>query len=212
MIDKNIGSFEDITWANVNQDKADPTKIAIAQRLSTLTVTLQWVPGNATNAEKSFFKINESASPIDKTEKRLLKARKKPSAISARAIIRAGTGHKYWDSFPTENQAKIETLSKEINSWLFNPKLRTPVKTLDIPLAGKSYAAQTMELILNIVNFSNDIKIVDKSKTKNDDDYPESLLPDESGDGLETIKYLTNTKRVLSNITGMQSSCIFLPC
>ncbi len=210
LIEKNIGSFDDINWANQNQSKADPAKVAIAQRLSALPITLQWVPGDATNAEKSFFKINESASPIDKTEKRLLQARKKPCAIAARAIIRSGTGHKYWDKFPAANQSKIELISKEINGWLFNPKLKTPVKTLDIPIAGKSYNAQTQELILNVVNFSNDIKIVDKSKVKKDGDYPEYNLPNENEEGEGTIKYLTNTKRILSNITGSQSSSLGL--
>ena len=210
LIDKNIGSFEEINWANQNQAKADPAKLAIAQRLSSMPIYLQWVPGDANNAEKSFFKINESASPIDKTEKRLLKARKKPCAIAARAIIRAGTGHKYWDKFNTDNQTKIEELSKEINKWLFDPKLKTPVKTLDIPLAGKSYNAQTQELVLNIVNFSNDIKIIDKSAIKDDEDYPESSFPDESGDGSDTITYLGKTKKVLSNITGVQSSSLGL--
>jgi Protein of unknown function DUF262/HNH endonuclease len=210
LIEKNIGSFEDIIWANQNQDKADPTRVAIAQRLGALPIYLQWVPGDANNAEKSFFRINESASPIDKTEKRLLKSRNKPSGIAARAISRAGTGHKYWSKFPENNQDKIESISKEINKWLFTPKLKTPVKTLDIALAGKNHSEQTLELILNVVNFSNGLSIVDKSNVKKDEDYPEYNIPDEINKGQDTIEYLSNAKKMLANITGVQSSSLGL--
>jgi len=46
-------------------------------------------------AEKSFFKINQQQANINPTEILLLKSRKEPNCIGARAIIRSGTGHKY---------------------------------------------------------------------------------------------------------------------
>lgn len=209
LIDKQIGSFDDILWANSNQDKADPKKLEIAQRLSSLAIHLQWVPGDANNAEKSFFRINESASPIDKTEKRLLKSRNKPSAVASRAIIRSGSGHKYWEKFSLDTQAKIESIAKEIHEWLFYPRFKTPVKTLDVSIAGKPHNATTMELVLNVVNFSNGLKIIDKSAIKKDEDYPEFNTLDEI-DGEQTIQNLIKTKRVLANITGNQSSSLGL--
>jgi hypothetical protein len=60
----------------------------------------QWVPAvDANGAQNSFFKINQAPTPIDPTEKRILKARESAVAIATRAINRGGTGHKYWRSF-----------------------------------------------------------------------------------------------------------------
>jgi len=69
---------------------------------------------------------------IDKTEIKLIESRKKPNSIAARAIIRSGKGHKYWASFPTTTQIQVQELAAEINEILFDPKLKTPIKTLDI--------------------------------------------------------------------------------
>jgi hypothetical protein len=210
LIEDNIGSYQDILWAAQNPADALSHRKEIAQRLSALSIVLQWVPGNASKAEASFFKINEAASPLDGTEKRLLKARNKPMAIAARAIIRSGSGHKYWGKFSEPNKAQIEDLATLINKWLFDPKMETPVKTMDVPLAGKSYSQITQELILNVVNFSNGIKIVDASKVKKAEEFPEQKVPDENSDGIETIRYLSNTKKTLANITGLLASSLGL--
>lgn len=210
LIEENIGSYNDIVYAGANQTTAPAEHVKIAQKINGQAIDLQWVPGNASQAEESFFKINEAASPLDGTEKRLLRARNKPMAIAARAIIRAGRGHKYWDKFPAENQRKVEEISTEIHDWLFKPELITPIKTWDISLAGKSYSDTTQQLILNVVNFSNGIKIVDASKAKKSEDFPEYLKQDEASGGLETIKYLSNTKKMLANIVGMQSCSLGL--
>ena len=63
---------------------------------------LQWVRGGASKAEQSFFKINQHAVPINQTESRLLQSRSKPNTLAARAIIRSGTGHKYWSRFDSD--------------------------------------------------------------------------------------------------------------
>jgi uncharacterized protein DUF262 len=209
LIEDNIGSYQEIVFAGANQDKAPIKHVQIAHRISGKAIDLQWVPGNASQAEESFFKINELASPLDGTEKRLLRARNKPMAIAARAIIRSGRGHKYWDKFPEDNQLKVEEISTEIHDWLFKPQLITPIKTWDLSLAGKADSDTTQQLILNIVNFSNGIKIVDASKKKGED-FPEYHVDDENTGGLETIKYLSNTKKMLANIVGLQSCSLGL--
>lgn len=210
LIEDDIGTYEDILWAGKNQSIALKDKVEIAQRISSLSLDLQWVPGNASQAEDSFFRINESASPLDGTEKRLLKARNKPMAIAARAIVRSGGGHKYWGKFSQGNQEKIEEVATELHDWLFKPELETPIKTMDIALAGKGYSDATQELILNVVNFSNNIKIVDASRIKKSEEFPENGIPDETSDGIETINYLINTRKMLANVTGKLSSSLGL--
>ena len=209
-IEDDMGTYQEILFAGQHQDTADKKKVAIAQTIAAMSIDLQWVPGNASQAEDSFFRINEAAAPLDKTEKRLLKARNKPMAIAARSIIRSGGGHKYWGKFSAPNQQKIEDIAHELNEWLFKPELITPLKTLDVSLAGKGYSEITQQLILNVVNFSNNIKIVDASLVKNTEDFPEQKIPDESSDGVETITYLINTRKMLANITGKLASSLGL--
>ena len=71
-----------------------------ATRLFTRTIPVQWIQGSAAVAETSFFKINTQGTPLDEIEEMLIRNRRKPIAIAARAIVRGGTGHQYWSSFP----------------------------------------------------------------------------------------------------------------
>lgn len=187
LIRKKLGSFKDHLFAVEHPEKVKPDVVVRAKSLGALAIQLQWVQGDSTKAESSFFKINQQASPIDPTELRVLKARKRPNGIAARAIIRSGKGHKYWSAFSEEIQEKIQNTAREINELLFNPELDNPIKTLDLPVGGRLYAAQSQPLVLDFINIVNNV-------TLNNDDLP----PDE--DGTETLKYLSNCKRIAQRI------------
>ena len=197
-IRKKIGSYQDFKLALTNPEKVGPGIIPRAKNLSALAIKLQWVEGGADKAEVSFFKINRQAAPINPTELTLLESRKKPNCIAARAIIRSGKGHKYWSSFPNEKQEKIQVLATEINSVLFAPPLRTPLKTLDIPIAGKVYSAQALSLILDFVNITNEIS----------PDFKETLSDDTTGD--ETIKFLEKARKIAWRINSVHASSLGL--
>ncbi|MCP4231645.1 MAG: HNH endonuclease [bacterium] len=196
LINGNIGLYKDFKLALVNPDKSDEALLSRARRLAALAIQLQWVKGDANKAEASFFKINLEATPINKTELKLLEARNKPTAIAARAIIRSGTGHKYWSKFPDEIQDAIEKIAKEINELLFAPAIKTPIKTLDLPVAGKGYSAKTLTLIFDLVNFAN--------KTKE-----EKEITDDP-DGSETINYLKKVRKLIYRMTGNHPSSLGL--
>ena len=159
LVDKTVGSYDDFKLALTHPDKVRPEIVDYARNLGALAIQLQWVEGDASKAESSFFKINQKAVPINKTELKLLKSRKKPNSIAARAIIRSGKGHKYWSSFSEEIQCQIQGIAEEINKILFEPKLQTPIKTLDVPLVGKLLYPQTLQLILDFVNIANSIDL-----------------------------------------------------
>lgn len=89
-----------------------------------------------------------------------MKSRRKPSGVATRAIMRSGIGHKYWSFLAIEKQLEIQMIAKEIHSLLFEPKLTNPIKTLDLPLAGKSTSTQTQSLVLDFVNIVNFGKFV----------------------------------------------------
>ncbi|MFN6065717.1 MAG: hypothetical protein ACK45T_00835, partial [Pseudanabaena sp.] len=155
LVNKTIGSYEDFRLALSHPAKVSPDIVKYAKNLGALAIQLQWVEGDARKAENSFYKVNQQAAPINKTELKLLESRKKPNSIAARAIIRSGKGHKYWSLFSDKIQCEIQTLAAEINKILFTPKLQSPVKTLDIPIGGKLYDSQTLPLILDFVNVVN---------------------------------------------------------
>ena len=162
-----------------------------ARNLGSLAVQLQWVEGDISKAEGSFFKINQQAAPIDKTELKLLRDRRKPTSVAARAIIRSGFGHKYWSKFSNAKQKQIRTTATEIYDALFTPLLTNPIKTLDLPMAGKITSAQTLPLVVDMISI---VIATDGGKATFEDD-------DKSGD--DTISVL---KRVRDLITTINSN------
>lgn len=195
IVDKIIGSYDDFKLALTNPNKVRPEIVKFSKNLAALAIQLQWVEGDAAKAENSFFKINQQAAPIDKTELKLLESRKKPNSIAARAIIRSGKGHKYWSLFDKEIQLEIQGLAAEINEILFSPKLETPIKTLDLPVGGKIYSSQTLPLILDFVNIVNDMN-------------NKSILDDETGK--ETLEILKAVRRISRLLNSNHSSSLGL--
>ncbi|MCH7963728.1 MAG: DUF262 domain-containing protein [Bacteroidetes bacterium] len=196
LIHKSIGSYKDHKFAAEHPERSTTDIVERVRQLATLGIQVQWVKGTSEKAEAAFFKINQEPVTINKTEIRLLQSRNKPNAVAARAIIRSGTGHKYWSAFNEENKLDIESIAKNINEILFVPSMSKPVKTLDLPIGGQVYSAKALPLVLDLVNLTND-NISDKDL---DDDI----------DGYQTIKFLNNTKRIVYQISGMHASSLGL--
>lgn len=197
LIDKKIGKYQDIIKAPQSENP-NTVYVERAKSLGAYSIQVQWVDGDAKKAENSFFKINQQASKIDPTELKILQSRKKPNCIAARGIIRGGQGHKYWADFSAENQAEIQKLSKEIHDILYSPILKTPLKTLDIPIGGKLFSAQSLPLILEFVNMANQI----------DKDFSKTLENDK--DGYETINYLKKARKIAWRINSVHPSSLGL--
>lgn len=193
LVEKTVGPYADFRLALTHPDKVRPEIVKYAKNLGALAIQLQWVEGDARKAEISFFKINQQAAPIDKTELRLLEERRKPNSIAARAVIRSGKGHKYWSVFDVGAQTQIQDLAAEINHILFAPRLEKPIKTLDLPVAGKLYSAQTLPLIVDMIS------IVSNHDNKLDDD-----------DGVATVSVLKDVRRVAYILNSNNASSLGL--
>lgn len=191
LINSKIGSYKDIA-------KNQKEKLGI---LATRTLPIQWVNGDVTKAETSFFKINTKGTPLDDTEELLLRNRKKPASISARAILRAGTGHKYWSIFNDDNMEKIEDLAKDIHNTLFTPELKSPIKTLDLPLGGSRNVRTAIQILIDLIMVANNqFKQKTANINTNNKNAFEQLDDDISGE--ETIRYLTSLKKLVGKVTG----------
>jgi hypothetical protein len=200
-----IGSYVDLSGAvNDVANIKDETVLRRAKNLFVTKLDLQWVRGTAATAESSFFRINGSPSVIDATELDVIRARRKPNAIATRALINAGTGHKYWSTFGNEAKAQIEDLSKDINEALFKPLLSTPIKTLDLPVAGQPYSAVSFRMILDLVNLVNNVTPAmwqEMKATKRRKEEPARILLDDP-DGHTTVKFLQRSRAAAHLITG----------
>lgn len=198
LINSKIGPFKDYKIANRNPEKVPKYVAERAKSLGALALQVQWVEGNSQKAEESFFKINQQAAPIHPTELMLIKSRKKANGVAGRAVIRSGTGHKYWSIFGEEKQEVIQKLAEEIHDLLFKPTYETPIKTLDLPIGGKVFSNEGLTLVYETINIVNDLD------DKNIDDIYEDITGD------ETIKYLKNTKKILQRINSIHPSSLGL--
>ncbi len=204
LIEKEKISFSSIEFAFNNPEVSETERIRASLVLVTRGIQVQWINAKTSkDAEKSFFRINGEATPIDETETVILKSREKPNAIAARAIIHSGNAHKYWKKFGLEKQSEIEKIAANINSLLFEPELDE--KTIHFPMGGKEYSRQSVELVFGIVNMINDLDEINVNKKAIYKKESDEIRPnrDESGD--ETIKYLNRVQRIISIISSEKS-------
>ena len=196
LVEKEIGKYADYHLSMKFPERVPEHIEQKAKNLGAIAVQLQWVEGDAEVAKASFFKINQQAAKIDPTELKLIKSRKKPNGIASRAIIKGGKGHQYWAGFSPDKVNEIEKLAEEINRSFFLPKLRNPVKTLDLPIGGKGYSSQSPLLIFEFVNMVNNISVVDK------------LENDLTGE--RTIEFLKKCRKVSNLINSTHPSSLGL--
>jgi hypothetical protein len=204
LVEKEIGSFGDYKLANTNPEKVRADIVERARKLGALAIQLQWVNGSALKAEESFFTINQQASPINQTELKILRARKQPYGVATRAIFRAGQGHKYWADYTPEMQGQIEELSKEIHELLFIPRLKSPIKTLDIPVGGKLKSANALALVLDFVCIANGIKIDGENASVTHSDTSKK------DDGETTLRLLKRCHEVARRVNSTYPSSLGL--
>ena len=188
LIDKKVGSWQDLIQKNSNPD----TPLAEKKKISKIlmqALTIQWVSGDEDKAEISFFNINMKGTPLDEVEEFLLKNRKKPTAIAARAVIRAGFGHKYWSRFNPSTASDIEKLAKKLHSIAFDPDIQSPVKTLELPLGGSRGVRLAIQLLIDFIGAAA-YGVGNKVNEKDDTD------------GLNTINCLKQSIKLFNRITG----------
>ncbi|WP_367134428.1 HNH endonuclease family protein [Saccharothrix sp. HUAS TT1] len=206
-IQGSVGSFSDLKLALQNSDTASKDRLRLARNLSAFALQLQWVNGESEKAETSFYRINQQATPIDPTELDIIRARRKPNALAARAFIRAGTGHKYWSSFDESVQTTIQELAEDVYNLLFKPTLDLSIRSSDLPVAGKGYSADSLRMVFELVNFVNDLQpeswrdeVEPKRRSKVVRDTV-TILEDDR-DGVTTIRFMRTVKKAAERVSG----------
>ncbi len=202
LVNREIGPYSALRAAMIDQESySDGILKKRARNLATRSLSLQWVEGDAEKAETSFFKINTQGTPLHKTEERLLRERRNPIAISARSIVRAGTGHKYWSRFDEETKKQIEASALELHKLLFQPEIDEPIKTLDLPLGGRSSPIGALNLLMDFIATAAREPNVDEK---------EWLINKPDDHGTATVKALNKCANVMRRITGNDAASLGL--
>jgi hypothetical protein len=191
LVDEEIGTWQHFQTRNADSS-LDPEERKRLNIVISRGLPIQWVRGDADKAESSFFQINTKGTPLDEIEELLLRNRLKPVAIAARAVIRAGTGHKYWSRFSMEISQQIESYSKKLHSSLFDPEVKSPVKTLDLPLGGPKGVRTALQVLIELMLTANEGQTGPIEVTDQPDDV----------DGTATIGVLRKTLELMERITG----------
>ncbi|MER8984227.1 DUF262 domain-containing protein [Mesorhizobium sp. M0843] len=161
---------------------------------------VQWIRDKTPQqAADAFIRINQGGTAIDRLEVRILRAPKAALSVATRAITRGGSGNEYWKHFRSdEAKADVHALGKEIHDLLFQPPLKTPIKTMDLPLAGAEYGMGVVRLCFDLVTLANGLKVAGSSSGSV---TREAFPADETGS--DTRLYLKRVRReiwrVLSN-------------
>lgn len=194
LINSKIGSFKDLKAARRKpQNEISKEMAKIVNNLGSLAVQVQWVEGDSSTAEESFLKINQSATKISDAELELIKSRNKAHAIAARAIVRAGRGHKYWSGFDSETQDTIIYFANEIHSLLFGNKRMSMDEINSLPIGGPFSSSYTLDTVTQTVKICNGI-------IKDDDE--------KEGTPINVVNYLKNTLKILEYINS-KKACSF---
>lgn len=202
MINDKIGSWASYQSLSKLEDQSQ-LNAQKKKRLTTLTtrgLSVQWVTGDVKKAETSFFNINMKGTPLDELEEKLLRNRFKPIPIAARAIIRAGKGHKYWSNFEKETQTKIEAVANSLHSTLFSPEASQPIKTLDLPLSGSKGVRNALQILIELLVIASSNQTI----TTKLEDYDNDLT------GNLTLTCLNKLLTLASRITGNEKGSLGL--
>lgn len=193
LVEKEFGAYRDHVRAIESPASYGPDTVNRARRFARLSLDLQWVRGDAGKAEESFKRINQQAAMITPLELELINSRRKPCAIAARAIIRRGTGHKYWKEFGPPIQDRIEELASELNSLIFEPKQNYPLKSADLPVGGPVSSSTALSMVYNFINLAAGV-----------------TSPEDDKDGRRTVEYLLRCRRVMQLLVSSHSSSLGL--
>jgi len=213
LMEQEVGSYKRLYEIGAKRSVADnPRMERRAHAIFHRELPVQWVVGSYEKAENAFFRINSKPAHIDKVELAVLRARRKPNAIATRALISAGTGHKYWGDFSSENIAAIEALAKEIYGILFEPMIKLNMRKSDLPIAGQPYTAESFRMILGLANISSEItesmwhvketRMGAKTTRRPRASGTSSFIIDDDLDGHATIGYLKKVKKDVLLING----------
>jgi hypothetical protein len=197
LIEKRVGRYSGLKGLVGTKDMNDIQTRRVGNVL-TRALDHQWVEGTPAVAETSFFKINSQGTPLDDVEEMLLRNRTKAIAIAARAILRAGTGNKYWSTFSADQQAKIEEAA--FHELLFDPEADLEVRTVELPIGGTVSPVNALSLLIDFLTIASSTQSEPRNIGKDKPDI----------DGSDTLKVLRMSRQIGARLAGNNAESLGL--
>lgn len=191
LIEKKVGRYSGLKGL-VGARDLQPAQTTRVQNVLTRALDHQWVEGTPDVAETSFFKINSQGTPLDDVEEMLLRNRTKAIAIAARAILRAGTGNKYWSKFPAAKQTAIEQAAEEFHELLFDPEAEIAVRTVELPIGGTVSPVNALSLLIDFLTVASSTQARPRNLSKDTPDV----------DGTDTLAVLQLSREIGARLAG----------
>lgn len=199
LVERTVGRYSDL--CKLVESTGNDLASKRAKTLFKRKLLLQWVKGSPDVAESSFYKINSLGAPLDNTERMLIENRKKPIAIAARAILRGGTGHKYWSDFSMSTcKEQSVSLGKAVHDLMFEPESEDPLKTLDVPIGGPVSPLDALALLVDFLTLASNRSEAIKKIGEYEDDKT----------GEATVEVLRRALEVMQRITGNSNGSLGL--
>lgn len=159
LIESTVGSYAYLSALPGKPEEGTQIELVRGRGIAGAQIASQLITNpDPAKAEASFYRINQGGAIINDDELEIIRARRWPQAMAARALLRAGTGHKYWKKFTSEIRAEIESIAKQCFDALYEPELPDTFRTLDLPLAGRGYTSEALGLLYQYVHIANGIK------------------------------------------------------
>lgn len=201
LIKEEVGHYADLKKYIQNPEGAGRNQLLRARNIPSVLIPNQTVRNDAAHAEASFYRINQGGAVIDALEGEIIWARGRPEALAARAILRSGTGHKYWWRFDASPKKIIEDTAKEIYALLYSPDLEDEMRMVELPMAGTGYAGTALGVLYELIHVANDIdRVKTTKKRKQSFDPLPANDPRRDSDGTGTIEFLSGVKRLAQTI------------
>jgi hypothetical protein len=95
----------------------------------------------------------------------------------------------------------VRELAAQLHKILFDPQVRAPIKTLDLPLSGSASPVDALGVLVDFLAITN-------SRSPDKIDSPSSYADDETGD--KTVEVLRGGLRIANRITGNSAASLGL--
>lgn len=211
LINESVGSYQELGKFRKDPTGGTADQIRRARSAASNFVVVQCVRNDAAHAEASFYRINQGGAVIDETEKEIIHARRRPEALAARALLRAGTGHRYWWAFADETKTKIESLARSTYETLYRPELKEPFRTLELPIAGGGYSADALAVLYDFIHIANELpRTIAKGKKTRTLEPLKKDDPKRDPDGELTLEYLVKVRNMVELINSSANGSLGL--
>jgi hypothetical protein len=193
-----VGDYARLVHVALNSDGADPEMVRRGRAIATLRPPIQKVEGTATIAEESFLKINGNPATIDPTELDLIRARRKPNALAARALMVRGVGRKDLEKFGSTREKEIISAAQRAYDVIFGPIQLQELtsQSPDIPRAGQPYSKESFQMGLDMVNIFNGVTPAMWQAPKGKSSNKNTVVPlSDDADGSVTLAFLERVEQ-----------------